>query len=245
DRMAPVQRQVARSLRPILGRVLDPAGAALPDPRVLDAVQRLHHELAEVHEVLTAPQTSVRLVLTPEAVVVAEARRTLTTLALYGYRVDGVVANRIFPDDGADEWRNAWVSAQGAMLSDVESSFAPLPLYRSKYQATEPIGHDALLSLAEQMYGDADPFEVPPDRDVMSVERVGSGFVLHLSLPLAERRDLDLARVGDDLVVTFGAYRRIIALPGALRRCAVTSATLDGGRLAVDFTPDRAVWPSA
>ena len=40
---------------------------------------------------------SVRLVLTPETVVVAEARRSLTTLSLFGYRVDGVVANRVFP----------------------------------------------------------------------------------------------------------------------------------------------------
>ena len=30
--------------------------------------------------------------LTPERVVVAEARRSLTTLSLYGYRVDGVIA---------------------------------------------------------------------------------------------------------------------------------------------------------
>ena len=44
-----------------------------------------------------APDASVRLVLTPETVVVAEARRSLTTLSLFGYRVDGVVANRVFP----------------------------------------------------------------------------------------------------------------------------------------------------
>ena len=34
-----------------------------------------------------------RLLGTPVAVVVAEARRSLTTLSLYGYRVDGVIAN--------------------------------------------------------------------------------------------------------------------------------------------------------
>ena len=43
------------------------------------------------------PDASVRLVLTPENVVLAEARRSYTTLSLFGYRVDGVVANRVFP----------------------------------------------------------------------------------------------------------------------------------------------------
>ena len=83
---------------------------------------------------LTGPDASVRLVLTPETVVVAEARRSLTTLSLYGYRVDGVVANRVFPADGADAWRDGWVEAQAAVLAEVEQSFAGLPIWRSSYQ---------------------------------------------------------------------------------------------------------------
>ena len=64
-------------------------------------------DLEEVQQILTEKDASVRLVLTPETVVVAEARRSLTTLSLYGYRVDGVIANRVFPAEGADEWRDA------------------------------------------------------------------------------------------------------------------------------------------
>jgi arsenite-transporting ATPase len=40
----------------------------------------------------------VRLVLTPERVVIAESRRTLTSLRLYGLSVDQIVVNRVFPD---------------------------------------------------------------------------------------------------------------------------------------------------
>jgi arsenite-transporting ATPase len=245
DKMAPVRRQVARSLRPILGRMLDTSGAPVPDPRVLDAVGRLQRELADVHEVLTAPGASVRLVLTPESVVVAEARRTLTTLALYGYRVDGVVANRVFPREGADDWRAGWVAAQTPVLAEVEASFAPLPLYRSPYQPAEPIGPDALLGLAESVYRAADPLAVPAAPDLMTVDRAGTDFVLRLALPLASRSDLELTRVADDLVVTVGAYRRVLALPGALKRCEVTSAALDDGRLSVMFRPDPALWRSS
>ena len=53
-----------------------------------------------VRELLTdGRRTSVRLVVNPERMVIAEARRTHTYLSLFGYRVDAVVANRLLPDD--------------------------------------------------------------------------------------------------------------------------------------------------
>ena len=112
-RLWPAERRLVRSLRPVLSRV---SGVPMPADAVFDAVERLHAELAGVRAVLADPErTSVRLVLTPESVVVAESRRTLTTLSLYGYRVDGVIANRIFPS--GDPWRDAWASAQAEQLA--------------------------------------------------------------------------------------------------------------------------------
>ena len=105
---------MARGMRPfaaLLGR-----GDAIPPDSLFEALLRLNDELASVRELLGDPAvTSVRLVLTPEAVVVAEARRTFTALALYGYAVDLVVANRVFPA-GDDEWRQGWARAQQAQL---------------------------------------------------------------------------------------------------------------------------------
>ena len=51
-----------------------------------------------------------------------------------------------------------------------------------------------------------------------------------------------LVRKGDELVVTVGSYRRVLALPSALRRCEVEGAALRDGRLRVRFTPDPALW---
>ena len=95
DRVFPAERRIVKALRPVLAKA---AGVPMPQDDVFDAVERLHRDLEEVHALLTGPDASVRLVLTPETVVVAEARRSLTTLSLFGYRVDGVVANRVFPD---------------------------------------------------------------------------------------------------------------------------------------------------
>ena len=67
----------------------------------------------------------MRLVLTPESVVVAEARRALTQLALYGYRVDGVVANRVF-EAGDDPGVRDGRSRSAVCSAEVADSFDPL-----------------------------------------------------------------------------------------------------------------------
>jgi len=232
DRVFPAERRIVRALRPVLAKA---AGVPMPADTVFDAVERLHRELEEVHALLTSEQASVRLVLTPESVVLAEARRALTTLSLYGYRVDGVIANRIFPSEGADEWRLQWVEAQRAVLGEIEQSFGRVPVWRSSYHPAEPVGLRALTEFARTLYADVDPLATPTAEPPMSVTRTPTGAVLRLALPFVDTTDIDLARHGDELVITVGSHRRLIALPAALSRHAVVAARVDGEALTVRF----------
>ena len=73
----------------------------------------------------------------------------------------------------------------------------------------------ALASFAEAAYDGDDPLAVPEAaRDPMTITRTDTGAVLRIALPFAQRQDVDLARHGDELVVTVGSYRRLLALPG-------------------------------
>ena len=239
ERVFPAQRRALRAVRPLLSRV---SGPAVPRDDVFEAVERLHRELLQVRAVLTAPTTSVRLVLTPEAVVVAEARRTLTSLALYGYRVDALLANRVFPASD-DPFLAGWATAQAAQLEAVRADAGGLPVLESPYRAVEPVGLAMLTALGQELYGDADPAPAPCDLPaLMEVTPTSDGFELSLSLPLATRDALDLTRTGDELAVTVGGHRRVLALPSALRRCVVAGASLIGGRLVVRFEPDPDLW---
>ena len=166
---------------------------------------------------------------------VAEARRSLTTLSLYGYRVDGVIANRVFPEGEGDAWRAGWVAAQQGVLAEVRQSFAELPIWLSDYRPGEPVGADALASLAEAAYDGVDPLAVPTGEGPMTITRTSTGAVLRIALPFAQKQDVDLARHGDELVVTVGSYRRLLALPAALRRHTVTAARVEDGSLQVRF----------
>jgi arsenite-transporting ATPase len=244
-RVFPVRRRVARTLRPVLGHA---ARASMSGESLFEAVERLHAALSAVRVLLTDPETtSVRIVLTPEAVVVAEARRMLTSLSLHGYRADAVVANRLFPDTGADAWRAGWVAAQREQLAEVDSSFGALPILRAAYRAGEPVGLEELAAFGAAAYGELDPAARlgTGGIDPMRVERTADGFALSLGLPFTDRSEVDLARRGDELVVTVGSHRRLLALPSALRRCDVTGASLKGDRLIVSFAPDPDQWVRA
>jgi arsenite/tail-anchored protein-transporting ATPase len=234
DRVFPAERRLIRAFKPVLTRA---TGMPMPHERVFDAVERLHADLLEVREMLTGREASVRLVLTPESVVVAEARRSLTTLSLYGYRVDGVMANRIFPSAGADAWREQWVAAQSSILEEVRQSFSPMPIWHSPYRSCEPVGVAELAAFAAEVYAEHDPFAPPPGESPVRIERddTAEEVLLRWELPFAARDEVDLARHGDELVVTVGSYRRVLAMPAALRRCQVTGAGLQDGALVVRF----------
>ncbi|RYU09625.1 ArsA family ATPase [Nocardioides iriomotensis] len=234
DRVFPTERRIVKALRPVLAKA---AGVPMPQDDVFDAIERLHRDLEEVQQLLSGADASVRLVLTPETVVVAEARRSLTSLSLFGYRVDGVVANRVFPSDGADPWREQWVQAQAGVLDEIRQSFGGLPIWSSDYLSGEPVGVDALAEFATRAYGDDDPLAVPAGEGPMSVRRTPSGATLRIALPFADKSDIDLARHGDELVVTVGSYRRLLSLPAALARHSVAGARVEDGSLQVRFRP--------
>jgi arsenite-transporting ATPase len=135
------------------------------------------------------------------------------------------------------------VAAQAQQLESIGLSFDGLPIWRSAYRSTEPVGVESLHALADDVYADADPLAVVDTPDPIAVERVASDeFVLTVSLPHADKREVDLVRKGDELVITVGAHRRALALPSVLRRCIVDGAGLRDGALRVRFRPDPDVW---
>ena len=244
ERLFPTHRRVVRGL------LAGVAGSSAPArwDAAADAIGRLAEHLEAVRSLLVDQErTSVRLVLTPERVVAAETRRTLTALALQGIRVDGLVANRLLPDAGsgrgvAANWLRTRRSEQDAVLADLRA--AEIPVQTVGYRACEPVGVPALLELAGELYPEGDPLAVSTvsTEPLLAVTASTTGYQLRVSFPLDADADLDLARVDDELAITVDGRRRLIALPAALRRCEVTGAEIVDGGLLVDFEPDPRLW---
>lgn len=235
DRLFPAGRTLTTVLRPVLT-----AMTTLPvaGDEVFGATRSFYERLDGVRELLVDPElTSIRLVVNPERMVIAEAQRMATYLSLFGYSVDAVVANRLLPDDVTDPWFKAWKEAHAEHLEAIEDGFAPLPVLRGELASEEIVGVDALRDFGEHVYADVDVASVLHHEPPFVVTRRGDELVLSIALPFAERDDLDLARRHDELLVRVGPHRRAVALPDSLRRRAVAGATMVGDRLEVTFAP--------
>jgi arsenite-transporting ATPase len=203
---------------------------------VFAAVRRFYDRLDGVRELLTDGETtSVRLVVNPERMVIAEARRTATYLALFGYHVDAVVANRLLPDAVSDPWFDAWKAAHAEHLGAIEDGFAPLPVLKAELAPEELIGLDRLRGFGEVLYGDADAEGVFHRGEPVRIKARGKTRVLSLDLPFADKDDLELARRDGELLVRVGPHRRAIVLPDSLRKREVGRAKMVADRLEISF----------
>ena len=233
ERLFPVGRRVNKLVSPVLSRV---TSLPVAGDDVFAATSRFYERLDGVREILMDPaRTSVRLVVNPERIVIAEARRTYTYLSLFGYRVDAVVANRLLPDAIADPWFERWKELHTEHLRTIEDGFAPLPVLKVELAPTELVGLDALRGFGDELYGDMDAAGRLHEGQPLRITRRGGRTSLSLELPFADRDDLELGRRGDELLVRVGPYRRAITLPDSLRKRSVVDASLKQGRLKVTF----------
>jgi arsenite-transporting ATPase len=196
---------------------------------------------------LTMPGASVRLVTTPETAAIDALADAIPALALFGAPVDGVVVNKVLPAGGDDAWWSRAERRQARGLADVDRRLGWLPTVQLDHDPQEPRGWAALADLGGQMYGDDVESLLATGAQVTArptVEPADGGFVLALPLPMADRRDVGLARRGEELLLTVPGARRALPLPSALRRCTVTGASLRDGCLRVRFEPDPAQWRS-
>jgi arsenite/tail-anchored protein-transporting ATPase len=233
DRVFPMTRRVNKVVGPVVSRMtrLPVAG-----DRVFGAADRFYARLDGVKELLADPELcSARLVVNPEKMVIDEARRTYTYLALFGYSVDAVIVNRVLPPAVSDPWFDRWKAIQAEHLDAIEEGFAPLPILRAHLAETEVVGLDALVRLAAELYGDGPPAARLHAGQPLRFDRVDGRRAIVLDLPFAEKGQLDVGRRGSDLLITLGPYRRVMTLPDSLVDRPVREAKLREGTLTVVF----------
>ena len=232
DRVLGRESALLAATRPLARAFFD---ISLPDERVMADIQRLVGNLIAMHELLRdAERVTLRLVMTPDRMVVAEAMRTFTYLNLYGYLCDAVVVNRVFPEN-VGEYFGAWRAVQAEQLADVQAGFAPVPVLQAPFFEQEVLGAPMLDRLGGALFDGRDAGAVLHDRLAQELALDGSRAELRLDLPFVSKGDVALRKIGLELVVRVDGYKRTIVLPGALAGFKPTSAKLDAGSLVVGF----------
>jgi arsenite-transporting ATPase len=233
ERIFPVERRVVRTIRPLLTRI---TSMPIADDRIFAAVERLHRNLDGVRQLLANDRmSSVRLVVNPEKMVIAEARRTYTYLSLFGYRVDAVVVNRIIPPEVDDPYFGKWKDIQSQHLEMIRESFEPIPILTARLFDREMVGMELLAEMGQEVYGNGDATAILHRDDPIRVRKRGTSYVLSMALPFVDRSDLDVFRKADELYVRAGSYKRNLVLPQTLQRLDVQEANFAGERLEVRF----------
>ena len=234
EKMFPIGRRVAKVVRPVLSKV---TSMPVADDEVFAAVARFYERLDGIREILADPETtSARLVMNPEKMVIAEARRTYTYLGLFGYAVDAAIVNRVLPESVTDDYFAKWREIQKEHMASVEEGFSDVDVRYLPLFDEEMVGIDRLRVLGEELFGNDDPTSHLATGRPFRVEDVGDDVVLVVSIPHAEKGDVDVVRHGSELVLTVGPYRRSIILPDSLSRRHVRRAQLLEGELRVTFS---------
>lgn len=233
ERVMPAERRIMRAARPFLTRMTD---LPVPDDTVFQAAQSVFEGIEQVKELLADPTiTAARLVMNPEKMVIDEARRTYTYLGLFGYGVDGVVVNRVLPDEVSDPYFAKWRTIQAGHLKTVDEAFADVIRLRLRLFDDEMVGVDRLREMATELYGDTDPVADFQAVSPFHLRDEGEEVVVEMDVPFASRDELDVIRRGTELAITVGPYRRSLVLPDSLQRRPVTNASLSDGRLRIRF----------
>jgi arsenite-transporting ATPase len=224
---------VVKTLRPLVTKI---TSLPIADDRFFASVEKLHRNLEAVRRILIDETvSSVRLVVNPEKMVIAEARRTYTYLGLFGYRVDAIIVNRILPTDVTDPYFGKWKDIQAEHLATVHQSFEPVPILEARLFDREMVGVGLLQEMSDEIYGERQATAVLYLDDPIQVEKRGSGYVLRMKLPFIAGGDLDVHRRGEELVVRVGPYKRNLLLPQTLKRLSVRGASLVDEHLEIAF----------
>jgi arsenite-transporting ATPase len=234
--MLRVQRAVSRVVTPLARPVLH---VPLPGSQVFGDMERLiYRRLKRLRSRVTGPDTSVRLVVTPERMVIDEALRAYTDLALFEVASDAVVMNRMLPQEAVEEpFFRDWGRLQQERWQEVVEAFAPLPVLRAPLREDEVTGFERLAAHGEELFTGSDPGGLLCQAPCPRFVREEEGYRLELPMPRAEAARLDVAKVEGDLVIRSGSHRRALKLPARIRALELRRARLDHGRLIVQLSP--------
>jgi arsenite-transporting ATPase len=233
EKVFPWEKRIVSAARPLAKTFLD---VRLPTRDVYADVQRLVLNLIAMNEILRdRERASIRLVMNPEKMVVKEAQRTFTYLNLYGYLTDAVVVNRVFPADLAHGYFAAWRSVQQDQIALVNEAFAPVPVLQAPFFDQEVVGAEMLDRLGDAVFEAREPGALLY-RDLSQELITENGIAkLVLKVPFAEKGEIELKKVGLELVVRVAGQKRNIMLPSALASYRPRAAKLDAGALTVTF----------
>ena len=220
DRLLPMVRGVTSIFGGLISRK-----TTVPKPRdmVFAEFDSLVKRLNALQKILRDRSvTSMRIVTTPERIVLEEARRSFTWINEYDFGVD---------------YFEGWQQMQRESLQLAAQSFPGRKHFLLLLQDAEIRGIAALEKAADELYGEDDPAEIFCREEAFRMEydlRTGIRSLI-ISLPYADVEEIRTEKEGDDLILFVRNEVRRLRLPDILCRRDLDGQIFENGELTIRF----------
>jgi arsenite-transporting ATPase len=228
-----LERKIFGYVRPVARRMVD---IPLPEDEYFANIERLYTRLKGVDQLLTDPETtSVRLVTNPEKMVLRETQRAFMFFSLHHTCIDAIIINRVFPSGLDESYVKVWGNNQQKYLDLAETYFNPLPIFKAPLYDSEILGYEKLLEFGENLYQGQDPTQIFFKQKPYQFAKMDGQSVVKLHLPFVTKKEIDLSKIGDELIIKIGNFKKNIVLPRAYAVLEPRKARLEEDYLLIEF----------
>lgn len=233
EKLFPIGKVGVKVLAPVSKAVFR---VEMPNKNAMNDIEKMYLKLSELQELLKDRDTTcVRIVTTPEKMVVEETKRNYMYMNLYNFNVDGIYINRILPREIGNDFFYQWLAIQREYITQIKECFAALPIYEIPWYDEELKGERAVLRIVEDVLEGADVFESRAITEREKFKQTENGYQLEVFLPYAHKEDIELYQSATDLIIKAGNFKRNIPLPNILRTYTVAGAKFEEGKLRIHF----------
>lgn len=228
-----LERKIFGYVRPVARRMVD---IPLPEDEYFANIESLYTRLKGVDQLLTDPETtSVRLVTNPEKMVLRETQRAFMFFSLHHTSIDAIIINRVFPSGLEEGYLKVWGNNQQKYLDLAETYFNPLPIFKAPLYDSEILGYEKLLEFGENLYQGQDPTQIFFKQRPYQFAKMDGQSVVKLHLPFVTKKEIDLIKIGDELIIKIGNFKKNIVLPRAYAVLEPRKARLEEDYLLIEF----------
>lgn len=233
EKVLPVKRKGIKVAGPAVEKLMK---IPMPGESFFDDFELVMKKMEELQKLLLDRKAvSLRIVTTPERIVMQEAKRNFTCLHLYNYNVDAILVNRIYPTKAMEGYFSKWRQMQEEGLKEIEESFSEVPKFYLELQDREIRTLPVLERIADTLYGETDPYAVLFDHEIFTLTEEGESSILRIYLPFAEKEELDLRQTEEELLIGVKNERRTYPLAKHLQGKEIKTAVLEEGYLNITF----------
>ncbi|MGL4607290.1 MAG: ArsA family ATPase [Eubacteriaceae bacterium] len=233
EKILPIKRKALKVVGPVVEKT---ARIPMPQENIFDEVENLFGKMEKLQNLMLSKEIlSIRIVTTPEKIVVKESKRNFTYLHLYDYNVDAVVINKIYPREALEGYFDQWIINQEESLKDIKNSFSGLQIFKMPLLTKELRTLERLEMAGNLIYEEKNPDAIFSKETIFKMNKVAEGYCFGIALPFMEKRDFELYQKGEELFLTINNQQRNIILPSKLKEKNIIKATYDQGELKIFF----------